>query len=69
MGLFGVPVKIASKLKVAAEAVLVDDAFLAKFGSRFSELFTVFGSHAEVESVGRILSEGVSCRLYAGSVH
>lgn len=46
---------MASKLKVAAEAVLEDDAFRAQFGLRFSELVKVLGSHAEVESVGRIL--------------
>ena len=53
MGLLGVPVRTASKLKdVLDEGVVV---FLAYVGSNLRELSDGDGIHAEVVFVGRIL--------------
>jgi hypothetical protein len=63
MGLFGVPVRTASKLNDDEPGVLAD-AFFEKFGSRFKELVEVLGIHADVESVGRTLQRRDQSKLF-----
>ena len=55
MGLLGVPVRTASKLKDELEGAVVR---LAKVGSSLTPASWAFGIQADVESVGRILYPG-----------
>lgn len=60
MGLLGVPVRTASKLKeellgCGEEEEDDPEGFLAWFGSSLREFEPGVGIHADVESVGRIL--------------
>jgi hypothetical protein len=53
MGLLGVPVRIASKLKVVV--CVVEEGFLACAGSTLMEFVAGDGVQAEVPCVGRTL--------------
>lgn len=57
MGLFGVPVRMESKVKGAI--CPVEDGFLASVGSSLMELVAGDGIQAEVPCVGRILRKNV----------